>query len=165
MSEGFVFRRPRRGYEVGRLTRAGFEDRVLVLAMVTGELAARAALAVEPEQLVGLDDLQAELTSADGRGDRAEAEAINHRLHSMINQISGSAELAWTAERLARFMPRYGDGGPADRPHTCTYEHGSVIAALKDHDAERARTAMRTHLIEAGVLLGDELAHSGVWGS
>ncbi|MGA5504980.1 GntR family transcriptional regulator [Streptomyces umbrinus] len=163
LGEGFVERRPRRGYIVSKLTRSGFEDRVLVLAMVTGELAARAARAMSPEQVASLTTLQDELLELDRAQARDAAEAVNHRLHRSINLAADSPELAWTAERFSRYVPRY-PGQPADsRPRSCTYDHASVLAALAARDPEASREAMLDHLVASGKVLADELAATGLW--
>ncbi|MCE0764097.1 GntR family transcriptional regulator [Pseudonocardia kujensis] len=163
-SEGFVERRPRRGYVVSKLTRSGFEDRVLVLGMVLGELAARATPVLDDAQLDRLDALQADLLRAESEGARDAAEEHSRNLHRTINLAASSPELAWTAERFSRYVPRY-RGMPADtRPRSCTYEHAAVLDALRRRDAEAARQAMQEHLVASARQLGDELASTGVWG-
>ncbi|GAA4556973.1 GntR family transcriptional regulator [Pseudonocardia xishanensis] len=162
-SEGFVERRPRRGYVVSRLTRSGFEDRVLVLGMVLGELAARATPLLDGAAHRRLADLQADLERADAAGTRDTAEDHSLELHRTINRAAASPELARTAERFSRYVPRY-RGMPADtRPRSCTYDHAAVLDALHRGDAEGARQAMQDHLVASARLLGDELAGTGVW--
>ncbi len=148
--EGFVERRPRRGYVVAELTRQGLEDRVLVLAMIAGELTARAAARVDPDEIAELRKLQTQLTDFDASGLRADAEAVNHRLHSRINLVAQSPDLAWIAQRSSRFVPRGVRTEGSDWPRTCTYEHAKVLAAMEKRDAEAARDAMFTHLVESG---------------
>jgi DNA-binding GntR family transcriptional regulator len=163
LGEGFVERRPRRGYVVARLTRSGFEDRVLVLAMVGGELAARAAARMDDDAVKVCEDLQRELSGLDQADQRDAAETVNHRLHRAINLAAGSPELAWTAERFSRYTPRYRGMPPNSRPRSCSYDHRAILDALARHDGEAARDAMFTHLVEAGRLLGDELHSRGLW--
>ncbi|TMR40638.1 GntR family transcriptional regulator [Actinomadura geliboluensis] len=161
--EGFLVRRPRRGYVVARLTRAGFEDRVLVLAMVAGELAKRAAVDLEDGTLANLRDLQGALVKADRAGDRDAAEEINHRFHSTVNLAARSPELAWTAERFSRYLPRYGGLDWQARPRTCTYAHEPILDALAAKDPDAARAAMFDHLIASTKTLADELERGGLW--
>jgi len=80
-ADGFVERRVRRGYVVARLTRSGFEDRILVLAMVAGELTARAAGRMTPEAIAQLRQFEAEISECESEGDRVGAERAAHRLH------------------------------------------------------------------------------------
>jgi DNA-binding GntR family transcriptional regulator len=163
LCDGFVERRPRRGYVVARLTRSGFEDRVLVLAMVGGELAARAAARMNDDETEACAALERELSDLGKDADRDAAEAVNHRIHRAINLAARSPELAWTAERFSRYTPRYRGMPRNSRPRSCSYDHRDVLAALASHDAEAARDAMFEHLVEAGRLLGDELHARGLW--
>lgn len=153
LGEGFVERRPRRGYVVAELTRKGLEDRVLVLAMITAELAARAAGLATAAQVDSLRELQARLSELDAGSARVEAEAVNHRLHGDINLAAESPELAWMAQRSSRFVPRVTWPAASARPRTCSYDHSQVIDALAQGDAEAARLAMFNHLVDSGRLL------------
>ena len=163
MGEGFVERRQRRGYAVAKLTRSGFEDRVLVLAMITGELAARAAKLMDSLQVAELKAMQRDLTKLDRDGQRDTADSVNHRLHSAINLAAHSPELAWAAERFSRYWPRYSGQVANSRPRTCSYRHTAIIKALETGDSELARQRMFDHLIESTKLLGDDLAAAGLW--
>lgn len=163
LGEGFVVRRPRRGYVVAALTRKGFEDRVLVLAMVAGELAARACSRATPELLDELLRLQSEIEECDSAGRRDDAEVANHRWHRAVNLAADSPELAWTADRFSRYYPRYTGQEPNSRPRTCTYAHHGVIDALRSGTAEAARAAMFDHLVDSSRVLGDDLARIGLW--
>ncbi|MGA5507056.1 GntR family transcriptional regulator [Streptomyces umbrinus] len=163
LGEGFVERRPRRGYIVAELTRSGFEDRVLVLAMVTGELAARAARVMGPDLVASLTGLQTSLRKLDRSGSRDAAESVNHKFHCTINIAAASPELAWIAERFARYVPRYPGQSADSRPRSCSYDHASVLTALEGRALEAAREAKFSHLVESGKTLGDELAGLGLW--
>ena len=160
-NDGFVTREARRGYMVAKLTRQGFLDQVLVLAMVTGELAARAAEKVAPDAVAELEELQTRLDEV--AGDRDTAEDLNYRIHRTINLLADSPVLARQAERSSHYIPRFTWQTLANRPATCTYDHRAVIAALGGHDPEAARQAMVEHLKESGVRLADQVAQAGIW--
>jgi DNA-binding GntR family transcriptional regulator len=157
LGEGFVERRPRRGYVVAELTRRGLEDGVLVLAMITGELAARAASHITPEGVAQLRELQSRLNALDARGERAAAEQINHRLHGDINLAAESPELAWMAQRSTRYVPSIAWDDASTQPRTCSYDHTAVLDALAAGDPKAAREAMFTHLVESGKRLAEDL--------
>jgi DNA-binding GntR family transcriptional regulator len=160
-NDGFVTREARRGYMVAKLTLQGFSDQVLVLALVTGELAARAASRADDGAVSGLEELQGRLeASAD---DRDAAEGLNYRLHREINLLADSPELARQAERSSHYIPRFTWQSLASRPASCTYDHHDVIAAIAAHDPDAARRAMVEHMTESGVRLADELAQAGIW--
>jgi len=162
-ADGFVERRPRRGYVVAKLTQSGFEDRILVLAMVAGELAARAAAKITAPQLARIRELQVELSEADRVDDRIESERAAHHVHRLVNVVADSPELAWSAARYARYVPRYIGLEWTSRPKTCTYDHDAVISALAGGDGPAARDAMFAHLMDSTKMLSEELAKSGLW--
>lgn len=162
-ADGFVERRARRGYVVSKLTRSGFEDRILVLAMVAGELAARATGRASSEVIGALRGFEAEVADREDAGDRIGAEHAAHKLHRLINLTAESPELAWTAARFARYVPRYIGLEWRSRPKTCTYDHSGIIAALENGDAQLAREEMFSHLTDSTKSLSDELARSGLW--
>lgn len=156
-TEGFVERKPRRGYVVAKMSRQGCQDRVLVLAMITGELASRAAGLLTPAELAELRALQRDLDALDARGERVKAEEVNHRLHAGINSAADSPELAWMAQRSTRYVPRVTWEEASERPRTCNYNHAAVLAALEARDSDAARQAMFDHLVESGKLLARDL--------
>ncbi|MFR9805555.1 GntR family transcriptional regulator [Pseudonocardia sp. RS010] len=158
--DGFVTREARRGYMVAKLTREGFTDQVLILAMVTGELAARAAEKADEAAVAELEDLQRQLEAA---SDRDSAEGLNHRIHRTINLLADSPVLARQAERSSHYIPRFTWQTLANRPASCTYDHRAVIAAIGGREPEAARVAMVEHLKKSGVRLADELAQAGIW--
>src|SRR3954447_13006604 len=63
-SEGFVKLVPRRGFMVASFTAQDVRDIFWVQAQLAGELAARAAKRITPEQIVSLEEIVAEYDSA-----------------------------------------------------------------------------------------------------
>lgn len=163
LAEGYVEREPRRGYVVAQVTRDGFADQVLVLALISGELAARAAGKACDAEIQDLTRLQRELLRAERKKDRALAEELNHRFHGTLNKLAQSPKLAWLAQRNSHYVPRSTLESMQDQPATCSYEHGAVLAALADRDEGATRTAMVDHLISSGEILAEHLAASGFW--
>lgn len=163
LGEGYLEREPNRGYVVAEITRDGFEDEVLVLAMITGELAARAVDNLSNERLAELNSLQRDIQNADKRGDHEEAEALNHRFHTAINKLAGSPKLAWNAQRHSHYVPRTTFESLESSPSVCTHEHRKILAAMRTRDREAARVAMTNHLIDSGKQVADALTANGLW--
>lgn len=161
-AEGYVDRIAHRGYVVVELTRDGFRDEVLVLAMITGELAARAADHVSPEDMTHLAKLRREIQAADKRDDRATADDLNHRFHGAINKMARSPKLAWLAQRHSHYVPRSALELLDGHPSVCTHDHRAVLAALRSGDRDAARSAMTEHLVSSGEVLADVLGSSGI---
>ena len=163
LTEGYVQREAHRGYVVAEITRQGFEDQVLLLAMITGELAARAVDHLDADGLATLVDLQEKIEAADRDGRHDAAEDLNHRFHSMVNKLAGSSRLAWLAQRHSHYVPRSMFESLSGRPSVCTHDHSAVLSAMEAHDREAARRAMSQHLVESGRILVDLLGESGIW--
>jgi DNA-binding GntR family transcriptional regulator len=162
-TEGYVEREPHRGYVVAEITRAGFEDEVLVLAMITGELTARAVDNASEEDIAELTEIQRRIQAADRRKDLAAAEDLNHEFHSAINKLAASPRLAWLAQRHSHYVPRTTFESLDARPSVCTHDHRKILAAMRARDREAARKAMTDHLIESGKSLADILDSGGFW--
>ena len=161
LTEGYLEREAHRGYVVAETTRKGFEDGVLVLAMITGELAARAVDKMTDQQLAELRRLQDQLQQADKRHDADAADELNYEFHRSINKLADSPKLAWMAQRNSHYVPRSTFERLDGRPSVCTHDHRKVLAAMRRRDCEATRGAMMEHLIESGRLLAGVLASSG----
>src|SRR5918998_2054153 len=98
---------PRRGFVVAPLDRGDVVDLFAVQAHLTGELAARAAVALDADGLAVLRDLAADvdalIAAPPGEG-LALAEA-EHRFHAALNRRGGARKLAWLVGRAAHYLP------------------------------------------------------------
>jgi DNA-binding GntR family transcriptional regulator len=165
LAEGYVGRITNRGYVVAESTRSGLEEQVLALAMITGELAARAATKITDEDLAQLSSLQRELKAADKAGEHERAEELNHAFHSLVNKAADSPRLAWLAQRNTHYVPRSSFASLDNPPTVCTHEHRQIMRALKERDPELAREAMSRHLIDSGEKLAALLDKTDLWSS
>lgn len=163
LGEGLVRRAPRRGYAVARLNREDIQDMFVASGLLSGELAARAALRIDDASLERLAQLERDLISAANAGAYSEMEDLNHRLHRLINQVAGAPKLAWFVQRTSHYAPRWSwqtiDGWPA----ASVSDHVPIVAALRAHDPDAARAAMQVHMQHSGELLVDYLARRGFW--
>jgi DNA-binding GntR family transcriptional regulator len=166
--EGFVRLLPRRGFIVADLTGQDIRDLFKVQALISGELAARAAEQVSVDELRELDALHHELVAAAARGDHAVLEEKNHAFHRLVNTLVHAPKMSWALGLVTRYVPRrfYAtiDGWPA----ATVNDHGELLAGLHARDPERSRRAMEAHIGHAGELLAahfDERAqHPGAAG-
>lgn len=158
--EGYLRREPNRGYVVAELTRSGFEDQVLVLAMIAGELAKRATQRASAAQVDQLDLLERQLIDADDDGDRLHAEDLNFEFHRSINKAAGSRRLAWLAQLHSHYVPRVSFAYMETQPSPCDHQHHDILAAIRRGDDDGARDAMMKHLIESGRLLANHFDHA-----
>jgi DNA-binding GntR family transcriptional regulator len=156
---------PRRGFVVAPLDRGDVVDLFAVQAHLTGELAARAAVALDADGLAVLCDLAAEvdaLIAAPPGEDLALAEA-EHRFHAALNRAGGARKLAWLVGRAAHYLPpRFYTDREAWRTATVD-AHRRLLAALAAGDADTARAAMGGHVLDGRDLLVAHLEAVGFW--
>jgi DNA-binding GntR family transcriptional regulator len=161
--EGFVQLAPRRGFVVAPLRRQDVEDLFFVQAELAGELAARAATRVHGVELARIEAAQDALEAAAPQQDMERLEALNHEFHRAINRSADSAKLTWFIATAARYAPRSYYGSIPGWQQASLDDHRAIIDALRDRDGDRAKEAMREHILHAGRLLVQHLEHSGLW--
>lgn len=158
--EGFLELEPRRGFTVARVTGDDIRDIFLVQSSVAGELAARAALRMNPPLVERLQEIHDAVIETVARRDADALEDLNYQFHRLINLAANSPKLVWVIQILTRYTPRrfYATKDCAcsrDWPDTTVEDHGILLAAMRSRDAERARSLTTDHVQRAG----EQLAH------
>lgn len=159
--EGFVVLEPRRGFMVAPLSPHDVADLFFVQASIAGELAARAALAVEDADLEHLDSMQQALSAAVERGDSDAVVHLNHQLHRAVNRRAASPKLAWFLSLAVRYVPSRFFASIEGWEQASAHDHAALITALRDRDADAARASMEAHIRHAGELLVSHLVRVG----
>jgi DNA-binding GntR family transcriptional regulator len=160
--DGWVTQEPNRGFRVERFTRRDVADAYWVHAQVAGELAARAAAAIDGQTVAELWELDASIKA---RGDQDEGllEQSNYALHHAIYGVADSPRLAWFVSASSRFVPRRFWGMiPGWVAHNRS-GHAPILEALEAHDAEAARLTMAGHIHGARDLLLAYLDSISFW--
>lgn len=155
--EGFLTFEPRRGFMVAPLSPDDVEDLFLVQADIAGELAARAAAVVSPEVVADVRRLQAALSQALADGRPEDVIDLNHQVHRTINLLAEAPKLAWMLSVAVRYVPEPFFLTIEGWSEASLHDHDDVIDALEAHDPDRARSAMREHILHAGRLLAEHL--------
>ncbi|HEY3683656.1 MAG TPA: GntR family transcriptional regulator [Streptosporangiaceae bacterium] len=161
--EGFVNLEARRGFTVAPLSRQDVEDLFRVQADVAAELTARASERSSAEVVEKLADLQERLEKAAKRKAADEVEELNFAFHRTINLTADSAKLAWILGTVVRYAPRRFFATIHGWQDASVGEHHTIIEALRESDAEKARATMHQHITHAGELLVTHLAGRGMW--
>jgi DNA-binding GntR family transcriptional regulator len=156
-AEGFLDRAPRRGFTVAQLDGDDIRDMFLVQAMVAGELAARAATNVTPENVAALDAIHKDLVAAAERGDLTSLEELNHQFHRDINLAANSPRLANVIRLVSRYAPRRFYATIAGWPETTVHDHTLVLDAIRRGDADTARREMSAHVHHAAEQLASHI--------
>lgn len=148
--EGFLDLIPRKGFTVAPLAAQDIRDIFEAHALIAGELAARAAVKAQPEQISELEALHHELMAAAHRNDHEALEQKNHGFHRLVYQIADSQRLHWSLGIFTRYVPRRFYAQIEGWPATTADDHSAVIEAIARHDPDAARTAMTEHIRHAG---------------
>lgn len=156
-AEGFLDLAPRRGFTVAQLNGDDIRDMFLVQAMVAGELAARAAQNITPENVASLDAIHGNLVAAAERGDLTALEELNHQFHRDINLAANSPRLAHVIRLVSRYAPRRFYATIAGWPETTVHDHTLVLDAIRSGDAETARREMTAHVHHAAEQLASHI--------
>lgn len=115
--------------------------------------AARAAETPTDAQVRELSALHHELIPAAARDDRALLEEKNHAFHRQINVMAGAPKIAWVLHVLTRYVPHRFYAQIPGWPEATMADHGRLLAAIRDRDADRTRAEMHNHIVPAGELL------------
>ncbi|MGH3958005.1 GntR family transcriptional regulator [Mycobacterium sp.] len=161
-AEGLLAQQPRRGFVVLPVTGGDLADVANVQAHVGGELAARAALNIDEDQLRELKEIQTQLEEAYAGDDGERAVRLNHEFHRAINVAADSPKLAQLMSQITRYAPESVFPTIAGWPGQSIKDHRRVVAALHKHDEELARKAMSQHLAAGAAPLIDHLVEHGV---
>ena len=153
--EGFLRLEPRRGFAVARLTGADIRDVFRANSLLAGELAARAAERITPDDLETLQDIQTQIIAV--RDDAEQVETLNHAFHRQVNLLADAPKIAIVLRTLSKYAPRQFFGTIHGWPAATIHDHGDLLTAFAAKDAEAARAAMSAHIENAGDLLADSL--------
>lgn len=159
-AEGFLELSPGRGFAIAPLTGKDIRDLFAVQGLIAGELAARAALVVDPSTLTALDDIHDKLNRAAALEDTELLERWNHEFHRTINLAADARKVTWVLGVVTKYVPREFYGTIEGWPEATVNDHSEILAALHDHDPDRARAAVRSHIEKAGALLATHFDHS-----
>jgi DNA-binding GntR family transcriptional regulator len=151
--EGFLELLPRRGFQVAPLTGKDIRDLFSAQALISGELAKRAAERATNSDIDELEALHLELIASAKRNDLDELEAKNHQFHRHINKLADSHKLNWALSMLTRYVPRSFYADIPGWPQSTVDDHSKILEAIRHRDPKKIGEAVQAHLEHAGELL------------
>jgi DNA-binding GntR family transcriptional regulator len=151
--EGFLELLPRKGFQVAPLSGDDIRDLFRVQALIGGELAARAAMNADDNDVAELEALHHELIEASHRGDYDELETKNHQFHRRINLLAQSRKIIWALELITRYVPRQFYATIPGWPESTVQDHGRILDGIRARDPQSIRLAIEEHLSHSGELL------------
>src|SRR5260370_26489255 len=105
-NQGFVRQIPRRGFMVAPFTQQDIRDLFWAQALLAGELGARAAEKITPDQLARLEDIVKAYERAIAADDHPTIVDLGQACHREINLAADSIRLARLLGSAARPLPR-----------------------------------------------------------
>jgi DNA-binding GntR family transcriptional regulator len=144
-AEGWVDLRPSQGAFVHVPTDSEVDNLLDVRALLEAETARLAARAPSPAQVARLREISREGQAAAEAGDFGEAVAVNSLFHAEVAAIGGNEVLAELADIVGRRVQWYYRLVAPERGRGSWTEHGELIDAISERDAERAESLARKH--------------------
>ena len=164
-SEGFVQLVPRRGFMVAPFTQQDVRDLFWAQAQLAGELAARAARKITPEQIARLEAIAEQHEKAVADDDNERIADLTHAFHREINLAADSHRLALLLGSVVNHLPTRFLASIEGQVAATRDEHPLLLDALRRHDARRARSLMEQHIVGSADHSIEILEQRGLWGA
>lgn len=153
--EGFVEIVPRRGARVASFPPERCRDLFELREVMEGLVCRLAAERADRDQVAELRAIVEEGRRAVEAGDAGRLPALHTRFHRLLTDAAGNSMVAEQIERTALLLEWIYAGRLRDRMATSWREHGAIVAAVADGDADRAERLARRHVAGArAALLG-----------
>lgn len=162
-NEGFVTAVPRRGFIVAPFTRQDVQDLFWAQGQLAGELAARAAKRIAPEELARLENIMDQLDAAVELGDTDEIGRLGNQFHRSINVAARSDRLARLLAGIVKHLPTHYYASIEGQLGSVPAEHKDIFAALSKRQAKRARLLAQQHIEGMADSVIDTLERRGLW--
>jgi DNA-binding GntR family transcriptional regulator len=163
-SEGFVRLVPRRGFVVAPFSAQDVRDLFWAQAQLAGELAARAAEKITPEQLTELEQIVEMHRKAVKDGNNEAIARMGHNFHRAVNMAADSQRLALLLGSVVKHLPNRFYAAIEGQVSSSLEEHPHIIEALRSRDTEKAREIMSKHVFDGADRLVATLEERNVWG-
>ncbi|MFI1166165.1 GntR family transcriptional regulator [Streptomyces sp. NPDC020801] len=144
-TEGWVELRPAQGAFVHEPTEEEADQLLTVRTLLEAEAARLAAADADGAGITALEELCTQGERAVADDDVDAAVALNARFHAKIMELAGNAVLAELAAQVDRRVRWYYTPVARQRGGESWIEHRGLIAAIADHDEQRATRLMREH--------------------
>lgn len=149
--EGFLDLTPRKGFVVASFSAEDIRDIFTAHALLTGELAHRAAKLATADDLAALEVLHNEVCDAVSRENMRLLVERNNAFHGKINDLADARKIVGVV-RLAG-VPGGDYASVEGWTDSIVEDHVKILASLQAHDARGARAAMHAHIVRAGELM------------
>jgi DNA-binding GntR family transcriptional regulator len=162
-SETFVRLIPRYGFVVNSFTKQDLHDLFWAQATVCAELAARATSHMSPADLSRLQEIHEAHEKSVRDGDQDLAANLGHQFHRTINLAAQSPRLALFLGSLTRQLPNRFYASIEGQLDGAIAYHPIIMNALRNKDAEAARSLMSRHVMSGADYLIAMLERQEFW--
>ncbi len=146
--EGLVLMIPRKGAEVAKISETSLRE-VLEVRRSLEELAAELACQrIGDRELLDLEEAEEAFAEAIINGEPMEIAESDEHYHDLIYQATGNSRLVQILNNLREQMYRYRLEyiKDEDKRQILVVEHEHILQALKNHDIQDAKSAVRGHI-------------------
>jgi DNA-binding GntR family transcriptional regulator len=161
--EGFIDARQSRSFRVVPTSKRDIEDVYWMHAVLSGELAARAATASATGVADELDGINARWAALPSGATPDLYEDLNWAFHRVVNMAADAPKLLVLLRHTIRFIPdRFYTVLPAWHELSAA-GHQEMAEAIRTGEPDRARLAAERHVRAAGDLLIGYFSETGYW--
>ncbi|TAM84913.1 MAG: GntR family transcriptional regulator [Candidimonas sp.] len=149
VAEGLLRIEPRHGCFVNELSTRDLNEIFPLIAMLEGRCAYEAARKASDADIRRLAPLHRRLRELSERGDTDQYYETNAKIHKAIQTLADNHWLSGLADNLRQVisLSRHRSLSYPGRLADSCAEHLAIFAAIKAHDAERAESVARDHLL------------------
>jgi DNA-binding GntR family transcriptional regulator len=162
-AEDMVELQPRRGHVVAPLSRQDIVDVFALQGDIAGELAARVARSITPDQVDELRQQHERLQRAAQARQITRVEQLEYEFHRAINRLADARKLSWLLRAATRYTPSRFYASDAGWRADMAADHDALLEALSTNDARAARTVMARHFTDGAQRLVKHLDNLGLW--
>ncbi|MEV7663656.1 GntR family transcriptional regulator [Paenarthrobacter sp. NPDC089316] len=162
-NEGTVTAVPRRGFVVAPFTRQDVRDLFWTQGRLSGELAARAAKRITPDELDLLEKVMDQGEAAAKRGDSDEIGRLGHQFHRIINLAARSDRLARLLAGVVKQLPNEYYASLEGHVSNLPSQHRDILDALSKRQTKRARVLTEEHIEGSADSVINSLEQRGLW--
>jgi len=130
---------------------------------LAGELAARAAKNITPQQIAELEGILQQHQDAITKGDTDRIASLGHAFHRKINLTADSPRLARLLGSVVANLPNRFYATIEGHITTTQEEHPVLLEALRKRAGKRAKALMESHILDGAEHLIEELEQRGLW--
>jgi DNA-binding GntR family transcriptional regulator len=150
-AEGLLTALPRGGFSVVALSEEDLRGLYQIRARLEGLAAETAAGKLTRVDIARLEDLYDDMRAAVEAGRDDELAKLNREFHRTIAVASGNKHLSEILDNVKGVFERFRANAVADpsRRAQAHFEHGELIDALRNRDADKARMLAENHVHRA----------------